>query len=135
MIVVDTNILIYLYLPSPQAEQCHELLERDANWACPAIWRSEFGNTLLLYLRKKIVASDFALQAINAAESLIGGNEIESNAAEVISLAMSSGCTFYDCEFAAAAKSLSTVLVTEDKALLKAFPKDAFSLKNALASL
>lgn len=31
--------------------------------------------------------------------------------------------TAYDCKFAAFAEALGTVLVTEDKALLTAFPK------------
>ena len=132
MIVVDTNILLYLYLPGPQTEQCNELLKRDADWSAPAIWRSEFCNALLLYLRKKLIAADFATQIVHAAEDLVGGNEAKSNPADVMQLALDSRCTFYDCEFVAAARSHATVLVTEDKALLKAFPKVAFSLSNAL---
>lgn len=85
---------------------------------------------------KKIdVTADFALQAINAAENLIGENEIKSNGNDAIKAALASKYTFYDCEFAVAAKSLSTILVTEDKALLKAFPGEDFTLANALAHL
>ena len=133
MIVVDTNILLYLYLPGSQTALCNELLDRDANWACPAIWRSEFCNTLLLYLRKKLILPDYAAQALTAAENLVSVNEMRPNPIDVLELALASHCTFYDCEFIAAAKSLSTVLVTEDKALLRAFPTVAFSLKAVLA--
>ena len=38
-------------------------------------------------------------------------------------------CTAYDCEYAALAISLDTVLVTEDKALLAALPKVCQSFK------
>jgi len=132
VIVVDTNILIYLYLPGPQTELCNELLTHDANWASPTIWRSEFCNTLLLYLRKDLITTDVAIQIINAAEDLVGGNGLKPNPLDVMQLALDSRCTFYDCEFIATARSLATILVTEDKALLKAFPNDAFSLTTAL---
>lgn len=132
MIVVDTNILIYLYLPGPQTELCNELLAHDADWACPTIWRSEFCNTLLLYLRKDLITPAVAIQIIAAAEDLVGGNELKPKPSEVMQLALDSRCTFYDCEFIATARSLATILVTEDKALLKAFPNDAFSLTTAL---
>ena len=132
MIVVDTNILIYLYLPGSQTELCNELLTHDANWASPTIWRSEFCNTLLLYLRKNLITPAIAIQIIAAAEDLVGGNELKPKPSEVMQLALDSRCTIYDCEFVAAAKSLATILVTEDKALLKAFPDEAFSLSNAL---
>lgn len=132
MIVIDTNILLYLYLPGPQTEQCNELLRRHADWSAPAIWRSEFCNALLIYLRKKLIAADFATQIVRAAEDLVGENGARTNPVDVMQLALDSGCTFYDCEFVAVARSHATILVTEDKALLKAFPKEAFSLSNAL---
>ncbi len=132
MIVVDTNILLYLYLPGPHSEQCNELLKRNPNWAAPAIWRSEFCNTLLRYLRKNLVTVAFATQAIGAAEDLIDENAVMSNSIDVMQLAIDSQCTFYDCEFIAVARSIATILVTEDKALLKAFPNEAFSLSSAL---
>ena len=132
MIVVDTNILIYLYLPGPQTELCNELLAHDPDWASPTIWRSEFCNTLLLYLRKDLITPAVAIQIVAAAEDLIGGNALKPTPSDVMQLALDSRCTFYDCEFVAAAKSLATILVTEDKALLKAFPDEAFSLSNAM---
>jgi predicted nucleic acid-binding protein len=54
MIVVDTNILAYLYLPTAFSEQAELLLMRQPKWIAPVLWRSEFRNVLALYLRKKI---------------------------------------------------------------------------------
>ena len=132
MIVVDTNILLYLYVPGPHTDHCVRLLERDPEWASPALWRSEFCNTLLLYLRKKLITQAFAAQAVEAASELIAHREYVPSSVSVIDLAMRSDCTYYDCEFVAVARSLSTTLVTQDRALLKAFPKDAMSLSEAL---
>lgn len=75
MIVVDTNILLYLYLPGSHTDDCIRLLERDPEWACQSRWRSEFCNTLLLYLRMKLITQAFAAQAIEAAVLLIAHRE------------------------------------------------------------
>ena len=42
MIVVDTHILAYLYLPTEFSAQAEALLKRDADWAVPTLWRNEF---------------------------------------------------------------------------------------------
>jgi len=48
---------------------------------------------------------------------------------QVLQLATSSGgCSAYDCEFVAAAQQLGVPLVTEDRAILTAFPGLARSL-------
>ena len=133
VIVVDTNILLYLYVPGAQTDDCVQLLEKDPEWASPSLWRSEFCNTLLLYLRKRLITREFALQAVEAAALLIAHREYVPVSATVIDLAMQSNCTYYDCEFIALARSKSTKLVTQDRALLKAFPDEAVSLANALS--
>ena len=52
MIVVDTNILAYLYLPGEHTAIAEALLEHDPEWAAPVLWRSEFRNILAGYLRR-----------------------------------------------------------------------------------
>ena len=133
MIVVDTNILLYLYLPGAHTDDCIQLLGKDPEWASPSLWRSEFCDTLLLYLRKKLITQAFAAKAVEAAGLLIAHREYVSASVSVIDLAMHSNCAYYDCEFVAVARSHSTTLVTQDRALLKAFPDDAMSLADALA--
>jgi len=42
VIVVDTDVLAYLYMPGPFNDAAEALLLRDAEWAVPQLWRSEF---------------------------------------------------------------------------------------------
>lgn len=101
MIVVDTNILLYLYVPGPHTDDCIQLLKRELGWASPSLWRSEFCKTLLLYLCKKLVTQTFASNAVEAAALLIGRREYVPASTSVIDLAMKNNCTYYDCEFVA----------------------------------
>lgn len=43
MIVVDTNVLIYLVLKGDHSEACSELLMKDSDWAAPRLWKDELG--------------------------------------------------------------------------------------------
>jgi predicted nucleic acid-binding protein len=56
MIVVDTNIIAYLYLTSERSRQAEQALRKDPQWATPLLWRSEFRSVLALYLRRKLLS-------------------------------------------------------------------------------
>ena len=55
MIVVDTNVIAYLFINGDQTEKAKSLLLYDAEWIAPFLWRSEFRNILALYIRKNIL--------------------------------------------------------------------------------
>lgn len=128
MIVVDTNVLAYLYLPGEYTPHAEALLERDPDWAAPLLWRSEFRNILVGYLRKKTLTFEAARDLQAEAESLLAGNEHEVDSQLVLELVRDSDCSAYDCEFVALAMRLSVDLVTMDAKLLKAFPRQAVAL-------
>ncbi|HEV8408250.1 MAG TPA: hypothetical protein VGQ34_09990, partial [Sphingomicrobium sp.] len=50
----------------------------------------------------------------------------------VLEIAASSGLSAYDCEFVALAQSLAVPLVTQDRAVLKAFPDLAMTMEGFL---
>jgi hypothetical protein len=52
MIVADTNITSYLFLPTVYSEKVSRLYLQDTEWAAPSLWRSEFRNVLALYIRQ-----------------------------------------------------------------------------------
>jgi predicted nucleic acid-binding protein len=123
MIVVDSNIVAYLYLPGEFTAHAEALLERDPEWTAPLLWRSEFRNILAGCMRRKSLTFNEACELQTEAESLLSGAEFEVDSKEVLQLVRDSDCSAYDCEFIALAKKLNTKLVTVDKKLLRAFPK------------
>ena len=128
MIVVDSNILAYLYLPGEFTIAAEALLEREPEWAAPPLWRSEFRNILAGYVRREMLSFEQACSLQTEAEALMDGFEFEVHSREVMELVRDSECSAYDCEFVALASRLDAKLVTMDKKVLKAFPKRAMSL-------
>ncbi|MFN4064738.1 MAG: type II toxin-antitoxin system VapC family toxin [Parazoarcus communis] len=128
MIVVDSNILAYLYLPGEFTVAAETLLEREPEWAAPPLWRSEFRNILAGYMRRNMLSFEQACSLQAEAESLLEGFEFDVQSREVMELVRDSECSAYDCEFVALAERLGVKLVTMDKKVLKAFPKRAVSL-------
>ena len=130
MIVVDSNVIAYLYLPGEYTSAAEALLVRDPNWAAPILWRSEFRNILAGYLRRKAITFEQANSLQSEAESLLAGAEYEVDSHAVLQLVRDSDCSAYECEFIALAQKLNTQLVTMDKKLLRAFPKCTVVLVN-----
>lgn len=56
MIVVDTHVLAYFYLPGEHTAAAEALFQKEADWAAPILWRSEFRNILAGYLRRKTIS-------------------------------------------------------------------------------
>jgi predicted nucleic acid-binding protein len=134
MIVVDTNIIAYLYLEGDRSTQAEKLLEEDSHWAAPLLWRSELRNVLALYIRKKYLSIDAAQEIMREALLLMQGQEYEVVSFHVLELVATSKCSAYDCEFVGLAKDLGISLVTVDKKILKEFPQIAVSLEEFIES-
>lgn len=130
MIVVDSNILAYFYLPGEYTAAAESLLQADPDWAAPILWRSEFRNILAGYLRRQQLSFDQALSLQHEAEALLQGAEYEVDSQLVMELVRDSPCSAYDCEFIALAKRLGTKLITQDKKILAAFPEISAALNN-----
>jgi predicted nucleic acid-binding protein len=128
VIVVDTNILAYLYLPGDFTQQAEALLAQDADWVAPTLWRSEFRNILAGFMRRGTLTFEHSYAIQREAEALLSGREYEMDSYEVLALVRKSDCSAYDCEFVALAVRLGIRLVTMDKNVLRGFPREAVAL-------
>lgn len=136
MIVVDTNTIAYLLLSNPpnnHSQDIDQLVERETDWIAPYLWRSEFRNILATYVRKQLLDIQSAVEIQLQAERILLQNEYQVDSKQVLMLAADSGCSAYDCEFVALAKSLKIPLITADKKILSTFPDIALTAKDYLA--
>ena len=129
MIVVDTNVLAYLWLPGDRTAQAERLLKKDPDWNAPLLWRSEFRNVLAGCLRRGDLNLDTALQIVEAAEGQMQGREFSVPSAQVLARVQDSDCSAYDCEFVVLAEELGVRLITSDAKVLQAFPTVAERLE------
>jgi len=132
VIVVDVNVLAYLLIPGKFTDSAERLLEADAAWAAPRLWRSELRNILSNYLRVGQLEVADALALFERASALVGDDEYEVETSDVLRLSKQSKCSAYDCEYVALAEFLDVDLVSADAKLVKAFPGRARLLTGGL---
>jgi predicted nucleic acid-binding protein len=128
VIVVGTNAVAYLCVPTRFTVHAGALLERDPDRMAPVPRRSEFRAILAGCMRRKTPAFEEARALQTEAESLLAGNEHEVDSQRVLELVRDSDCSAHDREFAALAIRGGTKLVTVDRKLLRAFSKHALPL-------
>lgn len=132
MIVVDTNIISYLYITGDHSQQSEDLLSSDSNWVAPILWRSEFRNVLTLYLRKNLLNLNEILLILQQAEKLLDDHEYEIPSVNIMQLVKNCQCSAYDCEFVALAQYLDVPFITADKTIIHEFPNIAKPINSFL---
>ena len=128
MIVVDTNVIAYLFLPGTHTAAARQVLQRDSAWVAPLLWRSEFRNVLATSLRRGHLQVDDAIEVMDLACDLMEGGEYEADSADVLRLAAGSQCSAYDCEFVALGQELRVPLVTADRKIRASFDATTIGL-------
>ncbi len=125
MIVVDNTMLCYLLIQGDFTELAERTYAADPDWIAPHLWLSEFRNVLRKYIVGGFLTLEQAMTSAGAAELLMMERSFSVSTADVLLYLSASGCSAYDCEYIALAKTLSLKLVTTDKKLLRAFPETA----------
>jgi predicted nucleic acid-binding protein len=121
VIVVDTQLSVYFTIPVRESELARAVFERDAEWAAPLLWRSEFRNAMLGYVRSGRATTADALAAWEIASANLYGREHDVPTANILGLGSVNRITAYDLEFVVLASQLQVPLVTFDKELLEQF--------------
>jgi predicted nucleic acid-binding protein len=128
VIVVDTNVIAYLWVPCPETPLAERLAALDEQWCAPFLWRSEFRNVLVGFARRGLITFEGARRTAGDAESQMRDREYAVPSDAVLRTAASGRCSAYDCEFVVLAQALGVPLVTADRQVVKAFPSIAHAL-------
>ena len=129
MIVVDGNIVAYCWIRGERTEMAQRVRLSDPSWHAPVLWRSELRSALAGYVARGDMGTELSSRIMASAESAMAGCEHLVASASVLELAASSRLSAYDCEFVALAHALGVPLVSEDRAVLKAFPDIALTME------
>ena len=122
MIVVDTQLPLQLTVDTDDSELARLVFERDPIWTAPQLWRSEYRNAILGYVRRGHLTLDEALACDLRAAVVLAGHKHAIDSAVVLRTALASKLTAYDAEFVVVARALGVKLVTFDKQILAHCP-------------
>ncbi|GHB96804.1 type II toxin-antitoxin system VapC family toxin [Cerasicoccus arenae] len=132
MVIVDTGPLAFLLLPGDMTDLAQRAYDKDPAWGSAPIWRSEFRNIVVRYVREGWVSVAAAEQILRAAEDKMHPRQYNIDSNAVLDLAVQTGLSAYQCEYLALAQDLNLPLVTTQNDLVKAAPKLAISLQDYL---
>jgi len=111
-----------LILPTAANAEVAVLLRQDPDWRLPPLWRSEFRQVLLKYVRAELATPEHALSLWQKALERFELSEQAVEGHQVLALAIAAGCSTYDAEFVVLARQLNCKLLTFDRKLLQVFP-------------
>ncbi|MDA1185132.1 MAG: type II toxin-antitoxin system VapC family toxin [Acidobacteria bacterium] len=128
MIVVDSNVVAYCWLNGSKTAIAQSVRLQDSDWHVPVLWRSELRSILGGYVRRGDLSVKQATAVMQRIEAELQGQEHIVESDDVLKLLDTSDLSAYDCEFVALARAVGTRLVTEERAILKAFPRESLSM-------
>jgi len=134
MLILDSNIIAALLVPTVGADVVPELLQRAPVWGVPELWRHELTSILLKYVRASLMTLEEAQAALQETGELMAPREFTVDPVDALGLAERSGCSSYDAEFVCLAQSQNAILVTYDRQLLRLFPERCRTPEQVLAS-
>lgn len=130
MLLIDTNILVYLMMQGDRTHAAQQLYERDADWRSEGFVMVEFSNVLATCVRIKALAAEQAMKLLQDALVLLPVLTDVTHA-QALETATQFGISAYDARFIALAKQMRVKLVTEDTKLQAAVPSWTVSLAGA----
>ena len=123
MIVADANVLFNLVFDTEQSQEAHRIRSVDPHWRFPRLWRYEFSNAILKFVRAGICTPSAGDKALAKALSLFASHEAEVSDRLALQAAQEFGLSAYDALYVALAMDLDVKLVTGDKALARKCPR------------
>ncbi len=132
MIVVDVNVVAYLLIEGGKTPLARHLHAADQEWRLPPLWRAEFLNVLVMQVRHGGFELKVAGKVWATATALLAKAEVEADLVLALQIAAANRITGYDAQYLAVAQQLGLRCVTEDRELLRKFPKVAVEMSAAL---
>jgi predicted nucleic acid-binding protein len=128
MIVVDTNVMVYLLTGIGPGDEAARLLASDPEWTAPPILISELRNVMAGLLRRRRISIEDALDICEDAQAVLGDRVASVPSEPVLETSVQGNMSAYDAEFVVLARHLGVPLVTADRTILEGAPDVALPL-------
>jgi predicted nucleic acid-binding protein len=135
VVLIDTNVLVFLLLRGEKTNEARALLEADNDWRSETFLLVEFTNVLATYMRSRELMREEARCLLSDAEKLMQARLMNVAHGEAVEIANEYFVSTYDGRFLALARRLKSPLVTEDEKLRRAAPKLTRSIAEALRAV
>jgi predicted nucleic acid-binding protein len=129
MIVVDTNVIVYLMGEGEKTGIAQLTYQQDSSWAVPALWRHEFLNVLATLVRHDGIIVGDAIDIWQRSTHLFTPGECDVDMIRALRMASQHNISAYDAQYVSLAMALGVPYVTEDQQLLKSFPEIALPMQ------
>jgi predicted nucleic acid-binding protein len=133
MLVVDTNIVVALFINGKFTRHANALFKADAAWCTEPLALVEFCNVLCTYHRAKLASAEDAQRYLEAAQTFLMPHLHSVATQTALDFALRYRVTGYDAHFLAVAEAHGKQLITADGKLRAAAPMLTQSLDEALA--
>jgi predicted nucleic acid-binding protein len=128
VIVADANLIIYRYLRGPLSEMADAAVRRDDDWRTSPLWRIEFTSAAVKMIRGGVVDEAEATAALALASREMSPRELHAPQAAVVRLALATGVSAYDAQYAAISERFGIRCVSADASFVKKAAPLAVSL-------
>ncbi len=134
MLIVDTNVVVYLLIQGDHTTAAQKLYSRDPDWRSEAFLLVEFTNVLASSVAMERMTLALAQDSLAKIMALFDGKLARVAHPLVLAIAARYRVSAYDAHFLALADQLGSHLITQDARLRAAAPALTQSLAEALAA-
>jgi predicted nucleic acid-binding protein len=135
MIVADTCLVFHLFNETALTETAQKILSKDPHWILPHLWKEEYANVLSKLARKERRAIDEVIDLFNFTVEELKNCEVYIDPKKALKLSIENKISVYDAHFVVLAMDFDTLLVTEDKEILKNCSDIALSMYDSLEQI
>lgn len=130
MIVVDVNVIAYLFIAGDKTALAQAVFQKDPDWQAPRLWQHEFLNILATYVRAGggRYADAFGIWQTAVRRFEVGTHEVQM--AKALQLACEHTVSAYDAQYVVLAQDFGAPLISEDQRLQRTFPGAVLSMQS-----
>lgn len=132
MIVADTCLVVHLFNETELTKIAQKILEKDPYWVLPKIWQEEYANVLSKLARKEKRPIDEVINHFNYTVNEFKNHAFTVDNRKSLRASIEYKISVYDAHFVVLATDFNTVLITEDKEIIKNCPHISMNMKEFL---